>query len=89
MSFHNRSVDMLLSWMNSQQTTHSLYKKVKNKLSSLLFVNNNLHIDIIFDHNKKLEKNNIREGQRKEKWLLCLAAWLLCQRVPCQGFWQT
>ena len=30
-SFHNRSVDMLLSWMNSQQTTHSLYKKVKNK----------------------------------------------------------
>ena len=25
------------------------YKKVKNKLSSLLFVNNNLHIDIIFD----------------------------------------
>ena len=22
---------MLLSWMNSQQTTHSLYKKVKNK----------------------------------------------------------
>ena len=34
------------------------YKKVKNKLSSLLFVNNNLHIDIIFDYNKKLEKNN-------------------------------
>ncbi|MDC0326910.1 malate synthase G [Candidatus Pelagibacter sp.] len=34
------------------------YNKVKNKLSSLLFVNNNLHIDIIFDHNKKLEKNN-------------------------------
>ena len=30
-SFHSRSVDMLLSWMNSQQTTHSLYKKVKNK----------------------------------------------------------
>ena len=30
-SFHNRSVDMLLSWMNSQHTTYSLYKKVKNK----------------------------------------------------------
>tara|TARA_B100000614_G_scaffold226308_1_gene216528 strand:- start:1193 stop:2047 length:855 start_codon:yes stop_codon:yes gene_type:complete len=30
-SFHNRSVDMLLSWMNSKHTTHSLYKKVKNK----------------------------------------------------------
>ena len=34
------------------------YKKDKNKLSSLLFINNNLHIDILFDHNKKLEKNN-------------------------------
>ena len=30
-SFHNRSVDMLLSWMNSQQTNHSHYKKVKKK----------------------------------------------------------
>jgi len=34
------------------------YKKNKNKLSSLLFVNNNLHIDILFDYNKNLEKNN-------------------------------
>ena len=30
-SFHNRSVDMLLTWMNSQHTTVSLYKKIKNK----------------------------------------------------------
>tara|TARA_Y100001970_G_scaffold66735_1_gene85110 strand:+ start:1618 stop:2481 length:864 start_codon:yes stop_codon:yes gene_type:complete len=29
-SFHNRSVDMLLTWMNSQHTTVSLYKKIKN-----------------------------------------------------------
>ena len=34
------------------------YKKDKKKLLSLLFINNNLHIDILFDHNKKLEKNN-------------------------------
>jgi malate synthase len=39
------------------------YKKDKNKLSSLLFVNNNLHIDILFDHNKKLEKNNPEGNQ--------------------------
>ena len=29
-SFHNRSVDMLLTWMNSQHTTTSLFKKIKN-----------------------------------------------------------
>ena len=29
-SFHNRSVDMLLAWMNSQHTTTSLFKKIKN-----------------------------------------------------------
>jgi malate synthase len=39
------------------------YKKDKNKLSSILFVNNNLHIDILFDHNKKLEKNNPEGNQ--------------------------
>jgi len=39
------------------------YKKDKNQLSSLLFVNNNLHIDILFDHNKKLEKNNPEGNQ--------------------------
>ncbi len=39
------------------------YKKNKNKLSSLLFINNNLHIDILFDHNEKLEKNNPEGNQ--------------------------
>mgnify|MGYP001177726875 CR=1 FL=1 len=34
------------------------YRKDKNKLSSLLFVNNNLHMDILFDQNEKLEINN-------------------------------
>ena len=34
------------------------FKKNKNKLSSLLFVNNNLHIDIIFDQSGSLEINN-------------------------------
>ena len=30
-SIHNRSVDMLLKWLNSRLTTVTLYKKVKNK----------------------------------------------------------
>ena len=34
------------------------FKKLNNKLSSLLFVNNNLHIDILFDQSGILEINN-------------------------------
>jgi len=34
------------------------YKLDKKKLSSLLFKNNNLHIDILFDYSEKLEINN-------------------------------
>ena len=30
-AIHNRSVDMLLTWINSQVPTVSLYKKIKNK----------------------------------------------------------
>ena len=33
-AFHNRSVDMLLKWINSQVKTVSLYKKIKIKLLS-------------------------------------------------------
>ncbi len=39
------------------------FKKDKTKLSSLLFKNNNLHIDIIFDHDEKLEVNNPEGNQ--------------------------
>ena len=39
------------------------YRKDRNKLSSLLFINNNLHIDILFDHNEKLEINNPEGNQ--------------------------
>ena len=34
------------------------YRKSKNKLSSLLFINKNLHIDILFDQSGNLEINN-------------------------------
>ncbi len=39
------------------------YNKKLNKLSSLLFVNNNLHIDILFDHFGDLEVNNPEGNQ--------------------------
>ena len=39
------------------------YKKDKKKLSSLLLVNNNLHIDILFDQKGKLEVNNPEGNQ--------------------------
>ncbi len=39
------------------------FRKEKGKISSLLFKNNNLHIDIIFDHNEKLEINNPEGNQ--------------------------
>ena len=39
------------------------YKKSKSRLSSLLFKNNNLHIDILFDHNEELEINNPEGNQ--------------------------
>ncbi len=39
------------------------YNKKKNKLTSLLFVNNNLHIDIIFDQSGNLEINNPEGNQ--------------------------
>ncbi len=43
------------------------YNKKSNKLSSLLFVNNNLHIDILFDQSGSMEINNPEGNQDKIK----------------------
>ncbi len=43
------------------------YKKKSDKLTSLLFVNNNLHIDILFDQNGEMEINNPDGNQDKIK----------------------
>ena len=43
------------------------YNKKSNKLSSLLFVNNNLHIDILFDQTGNMEINNPDGNQDKIK----------------------
>mgnify|MGYP001394430161 CR=1 FL=1 len=43
------------------------YNKKFNKLNSLLFINNNLHIDILFDIDGKMEINNPEGNQDKIK----------------------
>ena len=43
------------------------YNKKLNKLNSLLFVNNNLHIDILFDQDEQMEINNPEGNQDKIK----------------------
>ena len=43
------------------------YNKKLNKLSSILFKNNNLHIEIIFDQSGDLEVNNPDGNQDKIK----------------------
>jgi len=43
------------------------YNKKLNHISSLLFVNNNLHIDILFDQDGKMEINNPDGNQDKIK----------------------
>jgi len=43
------------------------YNKKLNKLNSLLFINNNLHIDILFDQDGKMEINNPGGNQDKIK----------------------
>ena len=80
-SFHNRSVDMLLTWMNSQHTTTSLFKKIKNKTlntyvkqrreskNSKCYETNISGVKEIF---KSLKNNNI----------VCFAA----DQVPKRGF---
>ena len=80
-SFHNRSVDMLLTWINSQHTTTSLFKKIKNKTlntyikhrretkNSKCYETNLSGVKEIF---KSLKNNNI----------VCFAA----DQVPKRGF---
>ncbi len=43
------------------------YKKKSNKLSSILFINNNLHIDILFDQKGNMETNNPESQRAQDK----------------------
>ena len=59
----NHKIDLKLK--NSEQFVG--YKKKLNKLTSLLFINNNLHIDILFDEDGQMEINNPDGNQDKIK----------------------
>ena len=78
---HNRSVDMLLKWINSQTTTVSLYKKIKLKLL------NNFVIKQRESGKSKCYETNIAGVRRiyralKNKKIVCFAA----DQVPQRGY---
>ena len=79
-AIHNRSVDMLLTWINSQTPTVSLYKEIKNKYMET-FVKNKREIN-----NSVCVKTSI-SGVRtiykalKDKKVICFAA----DQVPKRG----
>ena len=79
-SFHNRSVDMLLTWMNSQHTTVSLYKKIKNNA-----LNNFVKSKRESGNSKCYETNigGVRHLYKaiKDKKIVCFAA----DQVPKRG----
>ena len=80
-AIHNRSVDMLLKWINSQTTTVSLYKKIKFKLL------NNFVIKQRETGKSKCYETNIAGVRRiyealKNKQIVCFAA----DQVPQRGY---
>ena len=80
-AIHNRSVDMLLKWINSQTTTVSLYKKIKFKLL------NNFVIKQRETGKSKCYETNIAGVRRiykalKNEQIVCFAA----DQVPQRGY---
>ncbi len=79
-SIHNRSVDMLLKWVNSQITTVSLYKKVKNKLLDKFVKKNREHNGALCYETSMLGVRNLLKALKKNK-AVCFAA----DQVPKRG----
>ena len=79
-AFHNRSVDMLITWINTQTPTVSLYKKIKNKYLNS-FVQNKRQL------NESLSVETSISGVRKiyralkNNKVICFAA----DQVPQRG----
>ncbi len=79
-SIHNRSVDMLLKWVNSQVPTISLYKKVKIRFLDNFIKNNRQH------NGAKCYETSLKGVKHvfkalKEKKVVCFAA----DQVPQRG----
>ena len=79
-SIHNRSVDMLLKWINSQITTVSLYKKIKNKFLDKFVKNDRQHNDAkCYETSFKGVKEILKTLNQKKA--VCFAA----DQVPQRG----
>mgnify|MGYP001309874388 FL=1 len=79
-AFHNRSVDMLITWINTQTPTVSLYKKIKNKyLNSFVQnkrqINHSLSVETSISGVRKIYK------ALKDNNVVCFAA----DQVPQRG----
>jgi len=79
-SIHNRSVDMLLKWINSQITTVSLYKRVKNKRLDKFVKRNREHDGALCYETTMLGVRNILKALKKNE-AVCFAA----DQVPKRG----
>ena len=79
-SIHNRSVDMLLKWINSQITTVSLYKRVKNKRLDKFVKRNREHNGALCYETSMLGVRNLLKALNKNK-AVCFAA----DQVPKRG----
>ncbi len=79
-SIHNRSVDMLLKWVNSQITTVSLYKRVKNKHLDKFVKRNREHNGALCYETSMLGVRNVLKALNDQK-TVCFAA----DQVPKRG----
>ena len=79
-SIHNRSVDMLLRWINSQIATVSLYKKVKNKHLDKFVKRNREHNGALCYETSMHGVRNVFKALNEKK-AICFAA----DQVPKRG----
>ena len=79
-SIHNRSVDMLLRWINSQILTVSLYKRVKNKRLDKFVKRNREHDGALCYETSMHGVRNLLKTLQKNK-AVCFAA----DQVPKRG----
>ena len=80
MAIHNRSVDMLLTWVNSQTPTVSLYKEIKNKYMET-FVKNKREINNSVSVKTSISGVRTIYKALKDKKVICFAA----DQVPKRG----
>ena len=79
-AIHNRSVDMLLTWINSQTPTVSLYKEIKNKVMES-FVKNKREINNSVSVKTSISGVRTIFKALKNKKVICFAA----DQVPKRG----